>query len=221
MRAISIIVTTVMLSVAAITAPLQATGNRDHPSVKAALACIKQIRPIVKNRQANGHDIACDIPVALSEHDLDELFKAAMRSTSLNEKMRGKAEKYSSTIAKTLTNFRAADCIIRLRVKRATIIRALTADRAAIQLDDQPAECEVTTKKRRLKKLKFVFSPLINMKAGCVEKFALNMGKIDAGCKICLFNRLYLSTQLVSLWANHMSKNAARALNIQLGERCR
>ena len=49
-----------------------------------------------------------------------------------------------------------------------------------------------------------------------VKKFALNMGKIDANCRVCVFNRLYLSTKLVSLWANHMSKNAKRILKLRM-----
>ena len=57
-----------------------------------------------------GPDVACDIPVALSENDLDELFKAALRSASMSDKVRGTAEKYSAGFAKTVTNFRAADC---------------------------------------------------------------------------------------------------------------
>ena len=209
------------LLVMAASGPVQAVRDENHPSVKAALACIAQIAPIVRDRRASGPDVSCDIPVALSEKDLDEIFKAAMQSTSMSDKMRGKAEKYSTKFAKTLTNFRGADCMIRLRVKRSTIIEALSADQTVIQLKDQPADCDVTTKKHQIKKLKFAFAPRIDMKGGCVEKFALNMGKIDAGCKVCFVNRLYLSTQLVGLWANHMSGNVTSALNAQLGGSCR
>ena len=59
------------------------------------------------------------------------------------------------------------------------------------------------------------------MNAGCVKTFALNMGKIDAACRVCYFNRLYLSTKLVSVWANRLSDNAKRVLNAQLGTQCR
>ena len=199
----------------------QAVTNENHPSVKAALNCIAQIAPIVKNRQSGGKDVSCDIPVKLSENDLDEIFKAAMRSASMSEKMRGRAEKYSAKFTKTLTNFRAADCTIKLRVKRADILDALSAEQKVIQLADQPVDCDVTTKKHKIQKLKFSFAPKIDMHSGCVEKFALNMGKIDAGCKVCFINRLYLSTKLVGLWANHMSGNITRALNAQLGSQCR
>ncbi len=196
-------------------------ANQDHPSVRAALACIRQISQIVKTRKKNGPDVACTIPVSLSETDLDEIFKAAMRATSLGDDMRERAEKYSSGIAKTLANFRAADCTVHLMVKRVQILAALADGETTIQLPDQPARCDVTTKKRKIQKLSFAFTPRIDMKNGCVSKFALNMGKIDAGCKVCFINRLYLSTQLVSLWANRMSGNVARALNIQLGPQCR
>ncbi|MCP4933805.1 MAG: hypothetical protein GY927_06260 [bacterium] len=198
---------------------LAATDNK-HPSVIAALACIDQMAPIINGRQSTGPDITCDIPVALSEKDLDELFKAALRSARMNDKVRGAAEKYSAGIAKTVTNFRAADCVINLRVKRATIIEALSRNDTALQLPDQPAICDVTTKKHEIQKLTFAFSPKVEMAGGCVAKFALNMGKIDANCRVCVFNRLYLSTKLVSLWANHMSKNAKRILNAQLGDSC-
>ena len=198
-----------------------AITNDKHPSVIAALSCIDQIAPIVKKRQPQGPDVACDIPVSLSEKDLDDLFKAALRSASMSDKLRGTAEKYSAAIAKTVTNFRATDCTIKLRVKRSLIIEALEKDETVLQLPDQPADCDVTTKKHKIEKLKFAFSPKIEMKAGCVKTFALNMGKIDADCRVCYFNRLYLSTKLVSVWANRLSDNAKRVLNAQLGAQCR
>ncbi len=195
-------------------------ANNKHPSVIAALACIDQMAPIINDRQLTGPDVACDIPVSLSENDLDELFKAALRSASMGDKVRGTAEKYSAGFAKTVTNFRAADCVIKLRIKRAIILEALSSDEAAMQLPDQPATCDVTTKNHKIKKLKFAFSPEVELVNGCVKNFALNMGKIDADCRVCYFNRLFLATKLVGLWANHMSKNAKRILNAQLGASC-
>ncbi len=199
----------------------QSQTDQKHPSVIAALTCIDQIAPIIKHRRKSGPDVSCDIPVALSETDLDELFKAALRSASMNDKIRGTAEKYSAGIAKTVANFRAADCLIKLRVKRSTILEALSRDETVLQLPDQPTTCDVTTKKRKITKLTFAFSPKVDMKQGCISAFALNMGKIDAGCRICVFNRLYISTKLVSLWANRMSGNAKTVLNAQLGAQCR
>ena len=111
--------------------------------------------------------------------------------------------------------------MIKLRVKRSVIIEALSRDETVLQLPDQPATCDVTTKKHKIQKLTFAFSPKVEMAGGCVNKFALNMGKIDAGCRVCVFNRLYLSTKLVSLWASHMSKNDKRVLNAQLSAQCR
>ena len=201
--------------------PEALAASKKHPSVIAALACIEQMAPIINDRQRAGPDVACDIPVALSENDLDELFKAALRSASMSDKIRGTAEKYSAGFAKTVTNFRAADCVIKLRVKPSQIIEALSNNDTVLQLPDQPAACDVTTKQHKIKKLTFAFSPKVEMNGGCVKKFALNMGKIDANCRVCYFNRLYLSTKLVSLWANHMSKNAKRILNAQLGAQCR
>ncbi len=197
-----------------------AAVNKKHPSVIAALACIEQMAPIINDRQIAGPDVACDISISLSEKDLDELFKAALRSSSMSSKIKGTAEKYSAGFAKTVTNFRAADCVIKLRVKRSLIIEALSRNNTVLQLPDQPAACDVTTKKHKIQKLTFAFSPKVEMTGGCVAKFALNMGKIDANCRVCYFNRLYLSTKLVSLWANHMSKNAKRILNAQLGAQC-
>ncbi len=217
----SCFVLAVLLSGLVTTTTVRANSNSQHPSVRAAIACIDQIQPIVNKRQIRGKDVSCNIPVTLSEKDLDELFKAAARSASANKKVQGFAEKYSSKFAKTLTNFRAANCSIRLRIKRRDIVNALDADRLELQLDDQPAECDVTTKKRKVQKLKFSFAPRVSMYRGCVEKFALNMGKIDAGCRVCYFNRLYLSTKLVGLWANHMSGNIRRVLNTQLSRSCR
>ena len=197
-----------------------ATGT-NHPSVRAAMNCIGQLRPIVKNRQKHGPDVICSIPITLVERNLDEIFKAAMRSTRMSDKNRQTAQKYTSLIAKTLTNFRAADCRVKLHLKRTDILEALSGKTTTLQMTQQPADCNVTTKKYKTQKLTFSFAPRIDMKQGCVEKFALNMGHIDAGCKICYFNRLYLSTRLVSVWANRMGDNVKRALNIQLGPTCR
>ncbi len=208
------------LGVSAKLANASPTG-KNHPSVRAAMHCIEQLRPIVKNRRKSGPDVTCLIPVTLVEHDLDEIFKAAMRSTKMSDKTRSTAEKYSSLIAKTLTNFRAADCKIRLHIKRTEILEALSGQDSTLKMAEQPADCDVTTKKYKIQKLRFSFAPRIDMKQGCVSGFALNMGKIDAGCKICYFNRLYLSTKLVSVWANRMGDNVKRALNIQLGGACR
>jgi len=209
-----------ILNALAMAPEARASRDSQHLSVKAAFACIEKIAPIVKKRQPQGRDIACDIPVSLSESDLDELFKAALRTASMGDRVRGAAEKYSATIAKTVTNFRSADCLIKLRVKRSVIIEALSRDKVTLQLPDQPADCDVTTKNRKIKKLKFAFSPQVEMVKGCVNKFALNMGKIDADCRICYFNRLYLSTKLIGLWANQQSGNARRILNTQLGASC-
>jgi hypothetical protein len=197
-----------------------ARTNKQHSSVVAALACIDQMAPIIKNRQKDGKDVSCDIPVSLSEKDLDELFKAAARSASTNEKLRGAAEKYSASLAKTLTNFRAANCLIKLRIKRSQIIEALSQAKTVVQLADQLADCDITTKKHKIQKLKFAFSPRIHMENGCISKFALNMGKVDANCRVCYFNRLYLSTKLVALWANHTADNIRPPLNRILGESC-
>ncbi len=195
--------------------------NKEHPSVLAAMQCIDQIAPIVQSRDKSGNDVACDLPVSLSENDLDEIFKAAARSSKMSEKMRERAEKYSPGIAKALTNFRGARCLIKLRIKRADIVDALSLEDKVWQMPDQPAECDVTTRKYEIRKLRFAFSPRIEMKNGCVEEFALNMGKIDAGCRVCYFDRLYLSTRLVSLWANQMSGNVKRAINAQLENSCK
>lgn len=197
------------------------SDERQHPSVRATLRCISQLRPIVQNRRNHGPDVQCTIPVSLSEHDLDEIFKAALRSAKMSDRMRGRAEKYSSLIAKTLTNFRAADCTVRLHIKRANILRALNSEATTLHLPDQPTDCNVTTKKYKKQRLRFSFAPRIDMKNGCVENFRLNMGKIDAGCKICYFNRLYLSTKLIGVWGNSMGNNFKRALNMQLGGACR
>ena len=59
-----------------------AKTNETHPSVIAALSCIDQMAPFIKNRRSTGPDVACDIPVSLSETDLDELFQAALRSST-------------------------------------------------------------------------------------------------------------------------------------------
>ncbi len=107
------------------TAQASQTG-KNHPSVRAAMNCIGQLRPIVKHRRKKGADVTCLIPVTLVERDLDEIFKAAMRSTKMSDKTRNTAEKYSSLIAKTLTNFRGADCKIKLHFKRSDILEALS-----------------------------------------------------------------------------------------------
>lgn len=198
-----------------------AATNNQHPSVVAAFACMEQIAPIIRNRNPKGRNVACDIPVSLSEQDLDELLKAALKSANMNEKVRGTAEKYSSVFAKTLTNFRAATCVIKLRIKRQVIVDALIKDNIVLQLPDQPTTCDVTTKKHKIQKLSFAFSPRIDMMKGCISKFALNMGKIDADCRVCYFNRLYLSTKLVGLWANRTAENIRPQLNRLLGGRCR
>lgn len=216
-----VLMASIALLIMTVSGGAQAHNPEEHPSVTAAKACIEKVAPIVKSRQRQGEDVSCDIPIILSETDLNEIIKAAMRSNSMGEKLRGKAEKYSTAFAKTLTNFRAANCMVKLRAKRAQIIEALEANKTTILLDDQPVDCDVTTKKHKIQKLKFAFSPRIDMQDGCVKKFALNMGKIDAGCKVCFINRLYLSTKLIGVWANHMSGNITKALNAQLGGQCR
>lgn len=215
-----LILATIALYGSARAAQVPQTG-KNHPSVRAAMNCIGQLRPIVKQRRKKGADVRCLIPIKLVERDLDEIFKAAMRSTKMSDKTRSTAEKYSSLIAKTLTNFRGADCKVKLHFKRSDILEALSGKNTRLQLAEQPADCDVTTKKYTTQKLKFSFAPRIDMKQGCVSDFALNMGKINAGCTVCYFNRLYLSTRLVSVWANRMGGNVKRALNIQLGPTCR
>ena len=128
---------------------VQAVQNADHPSVKAALICMGQIAAIIKSRQQRGKDVVCSLPVTLSEQDLDEIFKAALAQRKMSDKMRGRAEKYSSLFTKTLTNFRAADCRIELRVKRRQIIKALTSQQRVVQLPPQPANCKITTQKTK------------------------------------------------------------------------
>ena len=202
---------------------LTSTGAQarvDKATVAAIKDCVKQVYEIVGARKAKGPDVSCDIPINLKERDLNQMFKVAVRAARLNGRWRAYAQKYSPKIAKAVTNFRAADCLMKVRARRADILRGLKADRTVVQLADQPINCMVLTRKRKRKPLSFVLAPKVEMQGGCVRRFSLNMGKINADCRVCLFSRLYLATRLIGLWANHMSGNITKTLNNLLGRSC-
>jgi hypothetical protein len=192
-------------------------------SILAANRCLKQIRNgIGSHAQADAPatDLSCDIPVNLAEADLDALFRTVVAQSKMSDDMKSLGQRYSSSLAKTLTNFHGADCMIKLRVQRAALLAARAAESTEMQLDAQPAECDVLTGSKTTQKLKFAFTPRVKWVKGCVNEFWLNMGGIDAGCKVCYFDRLYLATNLVAMWANRIGPNARDLLNRQLGGDC-
>lgn len=201
-----------------------APGAAESPSVIASIIaahqCLAQMKAAAAHDDDGREDVVCDIPVVLDESDLDELFKASLRTAALSDEWKSVAQRYSASITKTLANFRGAECQVKLRVKRAALHAARAADSTEMQLADQPAECQVTTSSRSIEKLSFKFAPRIKWYKGCVDSFALNMGKIDANCKVCYFNRLYVATTLVAVWANRVAPNFRNVINRQLGGSC-
>lgn len=200
----------------------------DRPSIAVSilstLRCLKQIRNSIGAHAlpeaAGKPEIACDIPLNLSEADLDALLRTAVQQGSMSENVKSFAERYSSSIAKTLTNFHGAECLIRLRMQRPALMAARQAASAEMQLPAQPATCDVVTGSGQKQKLSFSFTPRIKWVNGCIGEFWLNMGEIDAGCSMCYVDRLYLAANLVSMWANKIGPNARDTLNRQLGGDC-
>jgi hypothetical protein len=208
-----LIATALIIALIAAARAMDSQAPKPHPSELAAMKCINQIAPIFATRERDGKDVECDIPVSLSENDLDTLLKEAVNAATQNEKWRSYAKKYSGVITKAVTNFRAAECKMKIRVKRADIINALERDKYVLEMGDQPVNCQALTRKRETKPLSFAFTPRIETENGCIKKFDLNMGKIDAGCRICFINRLYITTSLLALWANRAASNIRRELN--------
>jgi hypothetical protein len=193
-------------------------------SILAALRCLKQIRTSIgahaQPEATAQEELACDIPVNLSETDLDALLRTAVKQATIGDNVKSFAERYSSTIAKTVTNFHGAECMIRLRLQRPALMAARQAAATELQLPAQAAVCEVVTGSGQKQTLSFDFTPRIKWEKGCVSEFWLNMGNIDAGCRMCYVDRLYLTTNLVSMWANKIGPNARELINRQLGGDC-
>lgn len=71
-------------------------------------------------------------------------------------------------------------CVTDIRLKRETLIKAMTEQKYEATLDRHQVVCEVEREKDASAEIKFDFSPRVTFEKGKATKAALNWGKIEA-----------------------------------------
>lgn len=70
-------------------------------------------------------------------------------------------------------------CVVDIKLKRETLIKAMTEDQYDASLEKQQVTCEVEREKDGNAEIKFEFTPKVTFAKGRATKAALNWGKID------------------------------------------
>ena len=192
-------------------------------SIAAGEKCLKELRSTILSNKETGADVACDIPIILSEAELDTILRRSFDFKSLRDAAREQVKSFSNAAAKTLVNARAARCVLTIRLSRKKLVRAAAVNDMELEVQPQPVSCRILTKADKWQPISFTFRPKLEVKDKCVKSFAPRMGEIKTPCTICWpvnLSRLYLTTKIVSLWVNHVGKNFDRVLNGLLAREC-
>jgi hypothetical protein len=121
-------------------------------------ACKVAICAAFHNRAAGGADIACSV-----------------LKTWRKEHLNGMLEK-----AKVSWPWGRIRCTADIRLKRETLVKAMTEPKYEAELDRHEVACEVEREKEANAEIKFDFSPRVVFENGKAVKATLNWGKIEA-----------------------------------------
>lgn len=109
------------------------------------------------HRRTPGDDISCNVLKSWRKEQLNKLVEKA----------------------KVAWPWGKVRCVADLKLKRETLIKAMTEERYEATLDPQQVACEVERQKEGNAEIKFEFAPKVTFAKGKATKAALNWGKID------------------------------------------
>ncbi len=121
-------------------------------------SCKVAICAAFHNRKADGGDIRCNVLKTWRKEQLSKMIEKAKVSWPWG-------------------NVR---CTADIKLRRADLIMALTADKAEAQLDKHHIDCEVDRDKGEKSQIKFDFTPKVTFEKGKATKASINWGKIEA-----------------------------------------
>jgi hypothetical protein len=125
---------------------------------EARKACKVQICAAFRNKSAGGGDISCNVVKSWRKAQLTKL------------------------VAKLKVSwpYGPVRCTTNVNIKRADLIKAITADKAEAQLDKHAVSCVVDREKEASTDLKFEFSPKVTFEKGKATSAKMNWGKLEA-----------------------------------------
>lgn len=125
---------------------------------EARKACKVQICAAFRNKKADAGDISCNVVKSWRKAQLTKL------------------------VAKLKVSwpYGPVRCTTNVNIKRADLIKAITADKAEAQLDKHAVSCVVDREKEASTELKFEFSPKVTFEKGKATSAKMNWGKLDA-----------------------------------------
>ena len=192
--------------------PLMAQTPAHHQKTIAAIEkCLGTTKKAVE-RGAKKHPlITCNIPFSFKEAELDALLA---QSGSADE---GGNKQLKKTSVKTLINVRSAACLAKVRVKTALVQAAIDKKNGALTIPPQWVTCDLETKAKTSKQVRFAFTPTGTFQQNCLRQFSPKMGKFDLDCTFC---RLNIVAQTLRYWVNKIGSRMTPGINRSLGKQC-
>lgn len=208
-----------VLIIAMISANATHAETSQPAHVKRTITAIEKCMGATKNAIEKGATkqpkINCDIPFQLKEQEMDLLLSLTGSEQDTNPEPLGNNRKAAAV--KTIINVRSASCIARIRVKTSLIQKAIDMKEGTLAIPAQWVSCDLTTKAKQNKKVRFAFTPTGKFQQNCLKNFSPKMGQFDLDCTFC---RLNIVAQTLRFWVNQIGSRMAPGINKALGKSC-
>lgn len=186
-------------------------------TITAIQKCLRTIKIAVEKGASKKPSIACNIPFSFKEVELDAILsQSGSNQQSLEQEKQ--TDKTSHSTVKTLINVRSAKCKATVRVKTALVKKAINMKNGKLIIPPQWVSCNLTTKSRKTKQVRFAFTPTGTFKQNCLNQFSPKMGKFDLDCTFC---RLNFVAHTLRYWVNQMGTQMKPGINKALGKTCK
>ena len=186
-------------------------------SIEAVEKCLGATKTAIENGSQKQPQISCDIPFDLKEDEIDSLI-AMIGSDDDEPATTLETPGKKAAAVKTIINVRAAKCMAKVRVKTSLVEQAIKMENGVLALPDQWVSCDLTTKSKQLKQVRFAFTPTGKFHKSCLKAFSPKMGQFKLDCTFC---RLNLAAQTLRFWVNQIGARMAGGINKALGKKCK
>jgi len=184
-------------------------------TINAIEKCLGTTKKAIEKGQKKHPLISCNIPFSFKEAELDALLTQKGQEPDQPEKRRHKASKAT---VKTIINVRSAKCMAKVRVKTGLVQQAIDKKHGELILPPQWVTCNLTTKSKKAKQVRFAFTPTGTFENNCLTQFSPKMGKFNLDCTFC---RLNLVAQTLRYWVNKIGSQMTPGINRSLGKQCK
>lgn len=120
--------------------------------------CKVRICSVFHNRKADGGDVSCNVLKTWRKEQLDKMMSKAKVSWPWGR----------------------VKCTADIKLKRDSLIKAMTDDKHVAALDTHKVNCEVEREGAEKAEIKFEFTPKVTFEKGKATKAVLGWGKIEA-----------------------------------------